>query len=252
MGYDPHDYVTIKQYGALTGQYEKTISGAFNVASTVLTITPYEAWALNKYYVVTVKKGLSSTGEALNLASNYVFSFTSQLHPMYSSYLLVRQTGGAFLDLISQDVINREIYHFSLLVEAIAPTAVAGGYWYVTQYVTCRTAYSLLTGALQRLVISGYRSKTLGDFTIETNTDVKNAVGPKLDQLKACIEETGNMLANDGMKYAAALTGIRSETELSIALTDLTRYPAVTGRLIADDEIYEDQYTDEGPLKTLY
>jgi len=244
--------VTIKQYGVLTGQYEKTVSGSFSVSSNVLTITPYESWVLNKYYVVTVKKGLSSTGAAKDLASNYTFSFTSLLHPMYSSYILVRQTGGAFLDLIPQDVINREIHYFSLLVDAIAPGASSSGYWYVTQYVTCRTAYSLLTGAMQKLVISGYRSKTLGDFTIETNTDVKNSVGPKLDQLKACIEETTNLLLNDGLRYPEALTGIRSEAELTSALTDLTRHPAVTGRELTDEEIYEDQYTEEGPLKTLY
>lgn len=252
MGFDPHNYLLVKQYGILTGQYEATLSGQIHVDDEVLSFYPYDTLPLNKYFEVTVKKGLSSTGEARDLAEDYKFYFTSRLHPMYSSYVLVRTTGGAFLDLVPQDIINREIHYYSLLIDSIAPEAVAGGYWYVTKYVTCRTAYSLLSGAIQKLIINGYRSKSLGDLTIEANTDIKNAVSPKLDELKACLEETANLIANGGKRYPEALTGVRSQAALTTALLDLTRYPLTTGRLLSEESIFGDIYNDQGQLITFY
>lgn len=256
MGLDPHNYIEVKQYGVLTGTLEQTISGQIHVDDETLTYYPYDSnWSggtmpLNKYFEVKVKKGLSSP-YTQDLQSTYSFYFTSGLHPLYSSYILVRQTGGAFLDNVSIDTINREILHTSLIVQAIA-SADSLNAWYVTRYVTCKVAYTLLNGFVQSLAVGGYRSKTLGDFTIEANTDIKSAIDPKLQELIDCITRTGNMILTNGVGHPTAVHGVRSRSELLKALPDITRWPVETDRTTAEELIFGDIYKSGGRKKGLF
>jgi len=154
---------------------------------------------------------------------------------MYSSYILVRQTGGAFLDRVSIDTINREVHYVSLLVDAIASEALlSSSAWFITKFVTCRVAYSLLTGVIQGVAIDGYRSKTLGDFTIEANTNIQAAFKPKLDELINCILETSQLILNEGLRHAPAAWGVRAEHDLLANLPYMTRWPLSSDRLIPE------------------
>jgi len=245
MSFDPHNHITVGRYGVLTGQLEENISGQITVDGSLLSFVPYDALSLNKEYAITITAGLQSP-ILLPLQEDYEFAFTTRMDPMYSSYILVRQTGGAFLDTVSVDTINREIYHISLIVNSIIPAEIflAPLPWYITRFVTCRVAFGLLTGAIEKVVIEGYSSKTLGDFRIEANTDIRSAVRPKLEELADCIRLTSSMIVNSGLPYAGAQWGVRAQTMFESALSDLTRWPITTGRTRSYDDIFgTDTYT---------
>ena len=238
MSFDPNQHVTVERFGVLTGQKEADVLGQISVDGSVLTFTPDEDFDLNKQYVVTVTAGLQSP-ILLPLIDDFEMYFTTLMDPMYSSYVLVRQTGGAFLDMVPVDVINREIYHISLIVNSIAPSEIMVTVpWYVTRFVTCRVAYGLLTGVLEKLVIDGYTSKTLGDFRIEANTDIKSAVAPKLEELANCVRSTSSLIVNSGLPFAGAQWGVRASAMFTQALNDLTRWPLAPGRSRTDSQIF--------------
>ena len=248
MSFDPHDHISVERYGVLTGQKEADVSGTISVDGSLLTFTPYDELELNKQYNIKVSAGLQSP-MLLPLQTNVEVYFTTQMDPMYSSYILVRQTGGAFLDLVPVDVINREIYHISLIVNAIAPVEVLLSPipWYVTRFVTCRVAYGLLTGIIEKVIIDGYSSKTLGDFRIEANNDIRSAVTPKLNELADCVTSTSAMIINAGLPYAGSAWGVKARTQLTAAIQDLTRWPIETGRTRTYNDIFgTDTYTNKG------
>lgn len=255
MGLDARDYIVVEQYGVLTGDLEATLSGQVHVDGSELDYTMYDTnWSdgtmpLNKQFVVKVLKGLSSP-DTNDLQSTYTYYFTSRMDPLYTSYILVRQTGGVFLDSVPVDLINREILHTSLLVQAIASSGQLNPVaWYITRFVTCKVAYTLLTGYIQGLATGGYRSKTLGDFRIEANTDIKGAIAPKIQELINCIYSTGNMILNNGLSHPGAAYGVRARAELFSALPDLTRWPMESDRTTPAETIFGDIYLPGGRKK---
>jgi len=250
MSFNPNDHITISRYGVLTGQKEAEISGQISVNGSVVTFTPTEAFDLNKQYNISISAGLQSP-ILLPLQSDFNAYFTTQMQPMYSSYVLVRQTGGAFLDMVPVDAINREILHMSLIVDSIAPAEIMLTVpWFVTRFVTCRVAFGLLTGVIEKVVIDGYSSKTLGDFKIESNNDIRSAITPKLNELADCIRSTSSLIVNAGLPFAGAEWGVRASAMFTRALADITRWPLETGRTRSYDDIFgAGTYSNKGKRK---
>jgi len=225
MSFDIHDHVIVEQFGTLTGQRECEISGRFIVDGSDLYIYPYTTFPLNKEIRIQITEGLQSP-ILKPLPEDFRSWFTTRMHPMYSSYILVRQTGGALLDSVLIDTINREIYHISLIVDSITPVEITSQLpWYVTRFVTCRVAYGLLTGVMEGLAVDGVRSKTLGDFSVETHSDIGALFNAKLDELRDCIKTTSGLIVNAGLPYAGVEWGVRAKTMFERVIADITRWP---------------------------
>ena len=218
------NYVAIRQYNVLTGIYECDVSGTFVLVGDTVTFTPACPWSYNKEIHIVVKAGLE--GASTNaLQSDYESIFTTVFYPMYSSAILVKMTGGALLDSMKDDPINRLILEHSIIMQNLWYEDIddCDIPWFITRYVTCKVAYEILSGNIQQYVGSAI-SKRLGDFEIEGIRDVPGLVRPKLQELDACIASTMAFILNQGKLHASPQWSARAKQDLESA-SHLNRVP---------------------------
>lgn len=244
MGYE--EFISIKQYSVLAGAYEADVSGTFSLVGNTVTFTPACPWSYNKEIHIIVEAGLE--GASTNaLQSDYESIFTTVFYPMYSSAILVKMTGGALLDPMKNDPINRLILEHSIIMQNLWYEDIndCDIPWFITRYVTCKVAYEILSGNIQQYIGSAI-SKRLGDFEIEGIRDVPGLIRPKLQELSACITSTMAFILNQGKLHASPKWSARAKQALE-GSTHLNRVPFRTPSTKDMKDISSEQYYSDGP-----
>jgi len=218
------EFIKIRQYSVLTGIYEADVSGTFALVDNIVTFTPVCPWSYNKEVHIIVDAGLEGANTNA-LQSDYESIFTTVFYPMYSSALLVKMTGGALLDSMKEDPINRLILEHSIIMQNLWYETIddCDIPWFITRYVTCKVAYEILSGNIQHYIGTAI-SKRLGDFEIEGIRDVPGLVRPKLQELDACIASTMGLILNQGKLHASPQWSARAKQALE-SCAHLNRVP---------------------------
>ena len=240
------EFIGIKQYNVLTGAYEADVSGTFSLVNSTVTFTPACPWSYNKEIHIIVEAGLE--GASTNaLQSDYESIFTTVFYPMYSSAVLVKLTGGALLDVMKDDPINRLILEHSIIMQNVWYEDIndCDIPWFITRYITCKVAYEILSGNIQQFVGTAI-SKRLGDFEIEGIRDVPGLVRPKLQELDACIASTMAFILNQGKLHAAPKWSARAKQALESS-THLNRVPFRQPSTRDMRDISSEKYYSDGP-----
>lgn len=175
-----------------------------SVSGNVLTIAPSGALLnYNTQYTVTIAAGLSGYYDIYDyeLASDYIFWFTSQYCPLFTTLNRVKLAAGPYAEQYTDDTIYRMIHRNSMDIIDIYNISYSTNYAYDSQgcdpsgapyafrrYVECKTAYDLLSllklnGSLDG-TSGGDQLKTLGDMTIKYGGAGSSAGAFRPDQNK--------------------------------------------------------------------
>lgn len=230
-------YDTFRNLITLTGtSTTPSVNGYYNTNGVWTELgTLYGLLEENNEYTVTVKAGLSGL-ETNDLPEDYVFMFTTQFDPLFSSVSRIRLNIGPMIRNIPDDTINRFIHENSILAQRLYPTWAGiipanNIPFYVAEYVTCKTKLDVLHAAMLGYAGSGGK-KALADLSIEKDspgTDIVRLAQGKIDQLLECIYEMENLVEQAGER-AAPTYAVIGEHNNRRPITDYSwrRLPGVT------------------------
>jgi len=153
---------------------------------------------INSLITLELFSGIKAMDGA-ELEENFFSYFSTEMDPLYSSCLAIRSIVGAFVEEVSDDIINQLILKYSILAEDLGMNCSLDDRWlrYASEWVTYSVSIIILHNTDEfKSASEGKIFKQLGDFSISRD----NAGGNN-----SAIKELMEWLACEAFKYEHAI-----------------------------------------------
>lgn len=186
--------------GELTCQNLEAALAFSVVASGVIQQLEQQIYQ-NDVVEVTIGSGISDLTGSFVLEEQFEFEFMTTANPAYTNLRKVRLEAGGFLRGVPDITLQTHILEASLEADVLtfAPRKVNDQLYLHArrEYVTCAASDGLLTN----MASGALRSKRLGDFSVEYDTQALKAAH---DRAKNCMDKwLPQLLAGGGAKAAS-------------------------------------------------
>lgn len=195
-------YVSYKHVDGDPTETKGVLTGSIVVSGNKITFTSDADLLNNKEYTVVLKDSIAST-DGVKLPEDIMWTYTSEMTPLYIGVELIRSDIGGFIDMYTDGEINKLIHDCSKYADIISAlpfgetvdfTTGRTNEYIFNGYVRYETEVKLLNRRILEIAQSQGKRKRLGDLEIQNDTSLVPDINIALKPIQVKAKEYEDLL----------------------------------------------------------